>query len=139
MNSIVIDTNVIYSGLRSKLGASFKLLRLIGSKKIELNISVPLIIEYEDVLKRGNLKNLTESDIDDFINYICKVSHKHKIFFLWRPTLKDPKDDMLLELAVTCDADYIITYNIKDFEKATNFKPKILTPKEFLMKIGEIK
>lgn len=134
-----MDTNVLFAALRSKKGASYKLLSLIDSGKFKHNISVPLLFEYEDVAKRDlNASYLSEAEIDDILDYICAVSSKHEIFFLWRPYLKDPKDDFILELAVEAQCDYIITYNKKDFKGIESFGIKTLTPKEFLQLIGEI-
>ena len=138
---IVIDTNVLVAALRSNMGASFKLLKLIGQNKFNMNISVPLLIEYEDATKRliGKIA-LKEKDIDHILNYICRVSTHRRIFFLSRPFLKDSKDDMVLELAVSSKCYSIITYNKKDFARVQkHFGIHILTPKEFLKKIGEIK
>lgn len=138
-HKIVIDTNVMVAALKSERGASYKLLSIIDEEKFQISISVSLIFEYEDVLKRGDLKlNLETKDIDDILDYICKVADKREIFYLWRPYLKDPKDDLLLELAVESESDFIITYNKKDFEGIDKFGLHALTPKEFLEKIGEI-
>jgi putative PIN family toxin of toxin-antitoxin system len=137
---IIIDTNVILTGLKSQYGASYKLLQLVGQELFDIHTSVSLILEYEDVLLRENNKlNLTEEAIRDIINYHCSVSIKHKIFYLWRPYLPDPKDDYILELAVAGNVDYIVTYNKKDFPNIENFGIKTITPKEFLQLIGEIK
>ncbi len=137
---IVIDTKVLVSALKSNRGASFKLLSLIDQEKFVLNISVSLIFEYEEVLKRNELNiPLSDSDIDNIINYICKIAEKREIFYLWRPYLNDPKDDLILELAVESECDFIITYNTKDFESIDQFGIKAITPKAFLALIGEIK
>ena len=137
---IVIDTNVMVAALKSKRGASYKLLSIIDQDKFQISISVPLIIEYEYALKRTDLNILlTDSEIDDILDYICQIADKREIFYLWRPYLKDPKDDMILELAVESESDYIITYNQKDFKEVSKFGIKTLTPKAFLRKIGEIK
>ena len=137
---IVIDTNVMVAALKSKRGASYKLLTIIDQDKFQISISVPLIIEYEYALKRTDLNILlTDSEIDDILDYICQIADKREIFYLWRPYLKDPKDDMILELAVESESDYIITYNQKDFKEVSKFGIKTLTPKAFLRKIGEIK
>lgn len=137
---IVNDTNVLVSALKSNRGASFKLLSLIDQEKFVLNISVSLIFEYEEVLKRNELNiPLSDSDIDNIINYICKIAEKREIFYLWRPYLNDPKDDLILELAVESECDFIITYNTKDFESIDQFGIKAITPKAFLALIGEIK
>jgi putative PIN family toxin of toxin-antitoxin system len=138
--NIVIDTNVIVSSLRSRQGASFKLISLIDENLFEFNISVPLILEYEDVLYRDlDEMFFSKSDINDFLDYLCKVGKKRKVFFLWRPFLKDPKDDMILELAIESNSEYIITYNKKDFVGINKFGKEVLTPSEFIKKLQEIK
>jgi putative PIN family toxin of toxin-antitoxin system len=137
---VVLDTNIFIAALRSRLGASFKLLSLIGEDKFDLYISVPLILEYEDVAKRQARQiGLTFDDIDDILNYVCQVSYHQPIFFLWRPFLKDPKDDHVLEVAVEGGCDYIITFNIQDFTGIEQFGLRVLGPKAFLQLIGEVK
>jgi len=136
---VVIDTNVLVAALRSKRGASYRLLTLIGDPRWRMNVSVPLLLEYEDVTKRpGMVTGLSAQDIDDILDYICAEANRRTIFYLWRPLLSDPKDDFILELAVECQCDFIVTYNAKDFVGAERFGIAILTPKEFLQKLGEI-
>ncbi len=136
---IVIDTNVFISALKSKRGASFKLIFETSRERFEQNISPTLIFEYESVAKR-ELSNiaLNDSQIDSILDMICNWSIKCEIYFLWRPYLKDPKDDFILELAIESQSEYIITYNKNDFKGIEKFGVKVLTPKEFLEKIGEI-
>jgi len=130
---VVFDTNVIYSGLLSKKGVSYKLLKLIPKGIFKLSLSVPLLLEYETILLRNLRKlNLTKVDIDDFLDYLCSVSDLTKIYYLWRPILKDPYDDHILELAVASSSKYIITYNIKDFTESKYFNIKTITPDEFI-------
>ncbi|MDZ7693706.1 MAG: putative toxin-antitoxin system toxin component, PIN family [Balneolaceae bacterium] len=138
MINVVIDTNVLISALRSNRGASFKLISLVGTGKFDISLSVPLSIEYEAVSKREKFKYLIDTDIDDLLNYLCKVADKRDIFFLWRPFLKDPKDDKVLELAVEAGCEYIITYNLDDFKGIEQFGVEAITPKHFLIKIGEL-
>ena len=134
---IVIDTNIFISALRSDTGASFFLLDAIGKSEFETNISVPLIMEYESVAKRFlHQTNIAASDLDDILDYICCVSNRHKINYLWRPFLKDPKDDLVLELAVKAQSSYIITFNKKDFRNISKFGIKAVTPMEFLTERG---
>lgn len=136
---IVVDTNVLVSGLRSRRGASYRLLELVGKGYFEINLSVPLVLEYEDVLYRQQSEFwVSREAMDALIDYFCLVGRKHKIFFLWRPFLRDPKDDMVLELAVKAECEYIITYNKKDFQGSEEFNVQALTPGEFLMKWGNI-
>lgn len=136
---IVIDTNVLISALRSRRGASYKLLSLIDTGKFEVNISVPLVLEYEQTAQNHvSETSLSIEDIGDILDYICRVSSQRKVFYLWRPILKDPKDDMVLELAVTAGCDFIVTYNKRDFEGAEKFGLQVVTPREFLEKTGEL-
>jgi putative PIN family toxin of toxin-antitoxin system len=137
---IVIDTNVLVAGLRSKRGSAFRLLQLVGTGLFEINLSVPLVLEYEDVLYRG-IPGLPVSStvIDAVLNFHCKVARHHKIYFLWRPFLRDPKDDLVLELAVKAGCDYILTYNKRDFVGVERFNLGVLDAGEFLLRIGAVK
>jgi len=135
---IVIDTNVFVSALRSRRGASYRLFMLLGGKQFEINVSVPLILEYEDTAKRlGRQFGLTHADIEDILDYICSVADLREIHYLWRPILKDPQDDHVLELAVVASAQFIVTYNRRDFTGAEKVGITVVTPHEFLKRIGE--
>lgn len=137
--NIVIDTNVIWSGLYSSKGNSFHLLSLLAAEKsnLTIHISVPLILEYEDVLKREDSGlELSASDVDEFLDYICKIAVKHDIFYLWRPFLPDPKDDHILELAFNSKSNYIVTYNTKDFKEISKLGIKAVRPDEFMKILG---
>ena len=130
--NVVIDTNVFVTALRSRRGASFKLLFEINREKFIQNISTSLIFEYESAAKRET--KLPKKQIDAILDTICQISRKSKIFFLWRPFLRDPKDDFILELAIESESEYIITYNKKHFKNIEKFGIKLLDPKEFLEK-----
>jgi putative PIN family toxin of toxin-antitoxin system len=137
---VIIDTNVLVAALRSRNGASFKVLTLIGKGKFKFVISVPLVLEYEDVLKRVTDEiGLQVSDIDDILDYLCKIGEHREVFFLWRPYLKDSKDDMILELAVESRCDIIVTHNVKDFKGIEKFGLKVMKPYKFLQFLGELK
>lgn len=136
---VVLDTNVVYSGLRSRRGASFKLLSLLESGRFGIHLSVPLVLEYEEVLQEQRRElGLTEADVDDFLNYLCRIGGLHEIHFLWRPRLKDPDDEMILELAVGAGCDYIVTYNKQDFPGVEKFGIELVTARELLQKIGAL-
>lgn len=133
---IVLDTNILVSALRSKKGASYLLLRMIDDKRIQLNLSTPIVKEYEDVLNRSS-HHLDAHDVDDILDYLVSIAQWHKIYYLWRPMLKDIKDDMVLELAVKAKS-MIITYNKDDFKGVEKFDIQLLDPKEFLILLGEL-
>lgn len=137
---IVLDTNVIISAQRSQRGASAKLMALIGTGAFEIHLSAALALEYEDVLRRQRYTlGLTPKDVTDLIDALCALSQHHKIYFRWRPQLRDAGDDLVLELAVTAGCSHIVTYNQKDFAGVGRFGLHVVTPKELLQEIGEIK
>jgi putative PIN family toxin of toxin-antitoxin system len=136
---IVLDTNVLVSALRSRNGASFRLLSIIDTEKFELAISVPLVLEYEASAKKQSRETgLSSADIDSILNYICSIAKHYRIHYLWRPFLRDPKDDMVLELAVVSNAKYIVTFNTADFKGIEKFGLQVIKPRDFLKEIGEI-
>lgn len=136
---IIIDTNVVYSALRSRRGASFRLISLLNSGKFEINLSVPLILEYEDVLKRNPpTLAITKEQIDKFLDYLCLIGNCHDVYYLWRPILRDPGDDLILELAVRANCKYIVTYNKPDFTGVKEFGIEVVTAKEYLKIIKEL-
>jgi len=138
--AVVLDTNVFISALRSKRGASHQLLRLVGKGKFEIELSVPLVLEYEAIAKRQSRQlGLSHADIDDILDFVCRVGRHHAIHFLWRPRLRDPGDDMVLELAVEAEAEFIVTFNIRDFSGAQDFGVRAIRPQALLEMVGEKK
>lgn len=137
---IVIDTNVVVSAMLSSKGTSFKLISLIGKQHFDYVMSVPLMIEYEDVLKRNNPKiPISRKAVNSILDRLCYHADLREIFFLWRPYLKDPKDDLVLELAFEANCKAIVTYNLNDFKNIGKFGLEAITPKTFLKQIGVIK
>lgn len=132
--SIVIDTNILVSALKSSNGASFRLLMALQAQAYNPCLSVPLFVEYEAVLKRpGLLPHMGANDIDAILDYLLSRASIHEVFFLWRPFLKDPKDDLVLEAAVASQSRYLITFNLRDFAGVEKqFGIKVITPQEFL-------
>ena len=130
---VVINTNVLTAALKSNRVAAHKLLLMLPENLYTPNVSVPLFIEYESVAKRKALLNhLSLDEIDSILDYLLSKSSIRKVFYLWRPCLKDPKDDLVLEVAVESESKYIITFNKKDFKGCAKFGIKIVTPQEFL-------
>lgn len=134
---VVIDTNVIVSGLRSRKGASFRVLQMIGSAEFEIALSVPLALEYEEVVKRASAElGLAPDDVDVLMEYWCGVAHLQEIYFLWRPVLRDIEDDHVLELAVEAGCALIVTHNVRGFVGSEAFGVSAIRPGEFLRRIG---
>ena len=134
---IVLDTNVLVAGLRSRQGVSFRLLNEVGRGRFEIALSVPLVLEYEDALLRhASVTGLSRRDVDVILDYFCSVAHLQEIFFLWRPLLPDPKDDLVLELAVAAGCRTVITYNVRDFRGGESLGISAQRPGPFLKAIG---
>lgn len=129
-SQVILDTNVLVTALKSAKGMSFRLLSMVGNDKFQLHVSAPLVAEYESVLKRGMLA-LSSQQIDDVVDFVCAHAEHHKIYYLWRPVLKDPGDDFVLELAVKANAQ-IVTWNVSDFKQAEKFGVRVQTPREFM-------
>lgn len=137
MIRIVLDTNIIVSAAQSRRGASFAVVSMLPSKYFEIVLTIPLYMEYQDVLLRPTILNniYSEDEIYGFTRYLAKIAHKQSIYYLWRPWLKDPKDDMVLEAAFASQAKYIVTHNMKDFRGKSIEETMGIVPvsaKEFL-------
>ena len=130
---VVLDTSVLVAAWSSRSGASFALLRHLRKGDFEIAVSVPLVLEYEAVLQRHVRPPLTSLDVEAFIDYLCGVATRQEIFFLWRPLLRDPQDDMVVEVAVAAECDAIVTHNVRDFGPATRFGLQVLTPAATLL------
>ena len=135
---IILDTNVLVAGLRSRDGASYQILRSIPTGEVKFVISVTLFIEYESVLKRPSFLKavgFTAKDVDAILNMLASKAIRTHIHYLWRPQLRDPGDDMVLEAAISGSADFIVTFNKKDFVGvAEKFGLNLLLPNEFYHK-----
>lgn len=138
---IVLDTNVLVAALRSDLGASRQLLNAALDKRYELLLSVPLVIEYEAVLTRSqHLKTakVSAEDVGAILDALVAMGEPVRLSFLWRPTLTDPQDDMVLETGVNGRADLLVTFNRRHFEAgARQFQVAIVSPGEALTRLGE--
>ena len=134
---VVVDTSVLVSAMRSRNGASFEILSRLGRGGFEVAVSVPLVLEYEAALLRQVVPGSSwkEQDVRDLVDYLCDVGRAQEVFFLWRPFLRDPGDDMVLELAVAGACDAIVTHNVRDFHGAEELNVRVLTPKQFLQEL----
>ncbi|MGB4115364.1 MAG: putative toxin-antitoxin system toxin component, PIN family [Polaromonas sp.] len=133
LHKIVLDTNILVSALRSANGPSFALMQIIRLGKIGMCCSPALFLEYEDVLKRPEqlkASGLLVTDIDDILaDLACRIVPV-STHYQWRPLLRDPSDEMVLEAAVNAGVQAIVTYNLRDFAPAQNFGIAVLNPEQ---------
>lgn len=131
---VVFDTNVLVAAIRSNKGASFQLLLMLPERNFELAISNALYFEYLDVLLRSENRpsGMTELEMIAAIDEMTRYSVYQDVFFRWRPWLNDENDDMVLELAIASQCDFIVTFNLKDFRRLDVFGIEAITPSTFL-------
>lgn len=127
----VLDTDVMVSAFRSRTGASRLLLRAALQGELPILLSVPLLLQYEEVLTRPEHLAVASTDretVHRVLDALCEVSELVEIAFVWRPTLKDPTDEMVLETAVNGRASHILTFNKRDFVGAEKFGVVVSQP-----------
>ena len=134
----MLDTNVLIASLRSRRGAAFRVLTLVGTGAFEHCLSVGLLFEYESTLKRpGMVARLTPRQVDAILDYLCTTAHRQEIHYLWRPVLRVPNDDLLLEVAVAGECASIVTYNGRAFVGSERIGVRVHTPTEFLAELED--
>lgn len=134
---VVLDTNVLVAATRSRRGASFELLSLLPDSRFQIALSVALYTEWQDVLSRPEHvpPGMGPEDAWGFLRYLASIAHLQDVYYLWRPFLRDPDDDMVLECAVASGSRYLITHNLRDFRKITELGVEPLAPADFLARL----
>ena len=139
---VVLDTNVLVAAGRSRNGASFALLQALRAKRFLMLASVPLFLEYEAVLKRPEqlaAGHRSAAMVDAFLDGLALRVEPVHLFYLWRPQLRDPADEMVLETALNGRAEALLTFNVGDFVPARRFALPVLTPASFLRQLNKEK
>jgi putative PIN family toxin of toxin-antitoxin system len=136
----VLDTNVIVTAMRSPQGASAVLLIAARVRRITMLANVALALEYEATCRRaehGLAAGLTVAEVEIFLTAVVAMTEPVESHFMWRPQLRDPADELVLEAATDGRAAAIVTYNRRDFGAAPGrFGVDVLTPVEALRRIG---
>lgn len=137
----VLDTDVIVAALRSPSGASAAVLRAIRRGRGVMLVSVPLLIEYEATCQSADHRlaaGLGEAEIEAFVDGLAFLAQPVETHYRWRPQLRDPGDEMVLETAVNGQAQAIVTFNRRDYgDKPGTFGIEVLSPAEALRKMQE--
>ena len=127
------------SALRSRTGASHAVLEHAARGRLRPLVSTALFLEYEDALKRPEIRlatGMSEEDVDGFLAALASVAEAVDVNFRWRPQLSDPNDELVLEAAVNGEADALVTHNLRDFEPATRlFGVRVLLPRDVLKEL----
>jgi putative PIN family toxin of toxin-antitoxin system len=135
----VLDTDAVVAAMRSPGGASAAILQAARQGQVTLLVSVPLAIEYESVCREADHRlaaGLSDRQVDVFLDAVLAMSEPLETHFLWRPQLRDPNDEMVLEAAVNGRAAALVTFNRRDFGTAPErFGVQVLLPREALARI----
>ena len=133
---ITLDTNVLLAALLSQAGVSHQIFRLIIEEKFKIGLTTPVILEYDDVLKRNEILKKLEmlpGQVEDVIDLLVLLAEKYSIYYRLRPNLFDENDNMLVECAFVSNSAYLITSNIRDFKRGElkSHPFTVITPGDF--------
>ena len=136
-----MDTDAIVAAMRSPAGASAAIIRKARRGKIALLLSVPLAMEYEAVCVRPEHQlaaGLNEQEVRVFVDAVIAIAEPVKIDYLWRPQLRGPSDEMVLETAVKGRANLLVTFNLRDYGTApARFGIEVMPPREAVERISK--
>lgn len=130
---LTIETNILVAAVRNNAGPSFALMQLVRQAQVAMYCSPALFLEYEDVLTRPEqlaASGLHRTDVDAILNELAQLLVPVNTHYQWRPQLRDPSDEMVLEAAVNAQANVIVTYNLRDFKPAERFGILVLNPEQ---------
>jgi putative PIN family toxin of toxin-antitoxin system len=132
----VLDTDVVVAAMRSPAGASAALLLAALEGRAQLLVNVALVLEYEAVCLRElhqTASGLSVPEVLQFVDGLTALSEPVASHYIWRPQLRDPNDEMVLEAAVNGGANAIVTFNQRDFGLAPeSFGIQVLLPRDAL-------
>ncbi len=131
---IVLDTSVLVAAARSRNGASYQLVSMLPDPRFDFALTIALYTEWQSALTRPEHvpPGVSVDGVLGYLRYLASLAYLQDVHFLWRPFLRDPDDDMVLECAVASGSQYIVTHNLKDFRRVPELKVHAITPADFL-------
>ena len=137
----VLDTNIVVAAMRSPTGASAYLLMAARRGEITMLANVALALEYEATCRRPEhvaAAGLTLDEVEIFLTAVVAMAEPVESHFMWRPLLRDPGDEIVLEAAANGRAAAIVTFNRRDFGVVPlQFGVEVLTPGEAVRRIRQ--
>jgi len=124
------------AALRSRQGASWRILDLVRREEVQMHVTVPLALEYEEVLLRHReAADWSRRETLAFLGLLLRKAQRHEVYYLWRGHADDPEDAHVLEAAIAAQASRPVTFNTGDFTDASQLGVEVMTPGEFLRTI----
>jgi putative PIN family toxin of toxin-antitoxin system len=136
---VVFDTSVIVSAVRSRHGASNKLLQMAFARSFQILATPALFLEYEEILDRAEhraVHGMSTHDTRRFLTGLAGIIEPVKVYYRWRPQMQDVDDEMVLDAAINGRAEVIVTHNVRDFmTAASRFNLRVANPGNFLREV----
>lgn len=135
---VVLDTNILFAAAGSATGASNLVLRYVAAGRLVPMATTAVFLEYADVLSRPLTAVQTKRTTDELMTFLDDIASQCvpvKVWWSFRPGVRDPKDEAVMEAAFNGMAECIVTHNVRDFVGAERFGVKIVTPGELLRSI----
>ena len=133
---VVLDSSVVVSAVRSRHGASNRLLQMAYLRAFEVLATPALFLEYEEVLARNEqraIHGMSAELMNNFLIGLASIIEPVRVYYQWRPQMQDTDDEMVLETALNGRADAIVTHNLRDFlPVSAKFNLRIISPAAFL-------
>jgi putative PIN family toxin of toxin-antitoxin system len=138
---VVLDSSVVVSAVRSRHGASNRVLQMAYLRTFQILATPALFLKYEEVLARDEQRavhQMTAERMSDFLKGLADIIEPVRIYFLWRPQVPDADDEMVLEAALNGRADAIVTHNLRDFASAAaKFRLRVVSPADFVREMAK--
>ena len=130
---MVLHTCVLVAAVRSRNGASYVLIDLASTGKIETVLTSSLGSQYEDLLHRPEhrAEGWTDEDLFALVDPLLGPARWIRSDFSYRPSLQDAGDELVLEAAIVGQA-HIVTFNVRNFQPASRFGVRVFKPSEVL-------
>src|SRR5260370_9438583 len=138
---VFLESDVVVAGMRSPGGAYAEILRKARRGRVTLLVSVPLAVEYEAICSEAEHRlaaGLSEREVEIFLDAVVAMAEPVTTHFLWRPQLRDPGDEMVLEAAGNGQADLLVTFNVRDFGTVpSRFGIEMMIPRDALERLRQ--
>jgi putative PIN family toxin of toxin-antitoxin system len=127
---VVLDTNVLVSGLLAPFGPPGVIVRMVVSGALTLCVDARVLLEYHDVLSRSRFE-FDGDAVATLLDYIEATSDTGAAVPLVK-RLPDADDEAFLEVAIACAAKHLVTGNLEHYPEHLRAGVSVVSPREFV-------